>query len=137
MSEMAKIFTGESCMSNIRIPLNVKLLGSYKGHVWSILGPYFGYLHNIFGSTCLKWINFSVENHACQIEEYSLMLTLGPNLGHVWAILEPCLDYFYNIVASRFLKWLKFSLTSHACQIEEYSLMLNYWGHIMAMFRPY
>ena len=47
MPKMVKIFTGESCKPNRRIPLSVKLLGSYEGHVWAISGPCFGYFYNI------------------------------------------------------------------------------------------
>ena len=32
MPEMARIFTGETCMPNRRIPINVKVLRPYKGH---------------------------------------------------------------------------------------------------------
>ena len=40
--EMAQIFTGESCMQNRIIPFSDKLLGLYKGHVWDIIGAFFG-----------------------------------------------------------------------------------------------
>ena len=40
---MAQICTGESCKPNREIPINFKLLGPYKGHVWVVLGLCFGY----------------------------------------------------------------------------------------------
>ena len=44
--EIAIIFTEESCMTNRRIPFNVKLLGPYMGHVWAITGPCFAYFYH-------------------------------------------------------------------------------------------
>ena len=73
MNEMAQIFTGELCMPNRRIPFSVKLLGLYRGHIWAILGPCFGHFYNIFASRVQKWLKFSLERHACQIEEYHTM----------------------------------------------------------------
>merc|ERR1711954_440759 len=34
--------------------------GPYKGHVWAILGPCFGYFYNIFASRLLEWLKFSL-----------------------------------------------------------------------------
>ena len=89
MPEIAQIFTGESCKPNRRIPLNVKLLGPYKGHVWAILGPCFGYYCNIFASRCPKWLKFSLKSHAFQIGDYlqfSIIGTIfGPGFGHILA----------------------------------------------------
>ena len=145
MTEMAQIFTWESCKLNRRIPLNVKLLGPYKGHVWAILGPCFGYFYNIFASRCLKLLKFSLESQASQIEESHSMsdcwdhirAMFAPDQGPVWAIIGPCFCYFYNIFASICLKWLKCSLDSHASHIEQYQSESNYWEHIKAMFGPY
>ena len=67
---MDQMLTGESYNQNRRIPINVKLLEQYKGHVWAILGPCFDYFYNIFASRCLNWLKFSLEGHASQIEEY-------------------------------------------------------------------
>jgi len=68
MTEMAKIFTGESCMPNRRIPFRVKLLEPYKGHFGAILGSCIGHFYNIFASRCLIWLKFSPLSHACQIK---------------------------------------------------------------------
>ena len=40
MTEMAQIFTVESCNPNRRIPINVKLLRPYNSLVWAMFGPY-------------------------------------------------------------------------------------------------
>ena len=68
-------------------------------HIWmryifNFLGPCFGYLYNIFASRCRKWLKFSLEVRACQIEEYNSMSNywdhmiamLGPCLGHIRAM---------------------------------------------------
>merc|ERR1711954_586251 len=144
-TQMAQIFTGDSCMPVRRIAFSLKLWRPYKGHVWAILGPCFGYFYNIFASRCLKWLKFSLESQACQIEENQSMLDyldhiramFRPYQGHVWAILGPCFGYFCNIFAPRCLKWLIFSMESHASQIEENHLMWDYWNHIRAIFVPY
>ena len=81
-------------MPNRIILLNEQLLGPYWGHVWTILGPCFGYLYNIFACRCLKWLKFSLKSHACQAEDYSLISNypdhigsmFGPSWGHVLAI---------------------------------------------------
>ena len=83
MPKIAQIFTEESCMPNRIIQFNVKLLTLYNAHVYAILRPYFGYFYNISACRCLKWLKFSLKSHACQIEEYSLMLIF---LDHIWAI---------------------------------------------------
>ena len=86
MPEMAQIFTGESHKPNRRIPLNVKLFGPYKGRVWAILGPCFGYFYNIFASRCLKWLKFSLDRHAFQIGEYESMSNYW---DHIRAMFGP------------------------------------------------
>ena len=135
---MAQICTEESSKANRRIPLNVRLFGSYKGHVWAILGPCFGFFYNIFASRCPKWLKFSLESHACQIERRPFNVKLlGPYKGHVWAILGPCFVYLYNIFVSRCLKWVKFSLKHYLCQPKEYSWMMNSSDPIGAMLGPY
>ena len=60
MPDKAPIFTGETCKPNRGIPINVKLLGPYKGNVWAILGLCFGYFYNMFASRCLKLLTFSL-----------------------------------------------------------------------------
>ena len=66
MHEMAQIFTGESCKPKRRIPFSVKLFGPFKGHVWPILGPCFGYFYPIYASRGLKFINFYLKSYALQ-----------------------------------------------------------------------
>ena len=60
MSEIAQIFTEESCTANREKLFSVELLEPYWGHVWAILGPCLGYFYNIFASRCLKWLKFSL-----------------------------------------------------------------------------
>ena len=86
MTEMAQIFTGESCKPNRRIPINVKLLEPYKRHVWAILGPCFGYFYNIFAFRLLKWLEISLKRHACHTEVYSLILMYS---DHIKAMFWP------------------------------------------------
>ena len=94
MPVMAQIFNGESCKPKREIPINVKFLGPYQGHVWAIFGSCFGYFYNIFAFKCLKWLKFSLESHASQKEEYHslsnywdhIRAMFGPYQGHVWAI---------------------------------------------------
>ena len=64
---MTQMFNEESAMPNRIIPFSVKLLGPYKGQVWTILGPCFGYFYNIFASICLKLPKFSLRSHACKM----------------------------------------------------------------------
>ena len=94
MTQMAQICTGESCKPNREIPINFKLLGPYKGHVWAIFGPCFGYFYNIFASRCPKWLKFLLERHICQIEEYHSMSNY---LDHIRAMLGPCLGHVLAI----------------------------------------
>ena len=62
--------------------------------VWPFLGKlgsYIGYFYIFFASRCLKWLKFSLESHASQIEEYhqmsnymdSIRAMFGPYEGHV------------------------------------------------------
>ena len=84
---MTEIFTGETCKPNREIPINVKLLGPYKVHIWAILLPCVGYFYNIFASRCLKGLKFSLEIHACQIGEKDLVSNYW---DHIRAMLGPC-----------------------------------------------
>ena len=92
MPEMVKIFTGESSKPNRRIPLIVKLLGSYKGHVWAMLGPCFGYFYNIFASRGLKWLTYSLVSLKVQkfgsmdiVEWHGNILQPG---GQLWKLSQ-------------------------------------------------
>ena len=93
MPEMAQIFTEESCMPSRRLLINFQLSRPYWVHVWAILGSCFGYFYNIFASRCLKLFKFSLKNHACYIEEYSLMFNFW---DHIWAMFGP---YQANVLA--------------------------------------
>ena len=93
MPEMAKIFTEESCMPSRKLLINFQLSRPYWVHVWAILGSCFGYFYNIFASRCLKLFKFSQKNHACYIEEYSLMFNFW---DHIWAMFGP---YQANVLA--------------------------------------
>ena len=94
MTEMAYLFTEEPCKPNRGIPINVKLLGQYKGLVLVILGPCFGYFYNIFASRCLIWLKFSLKSHASQIEEYQSMSNY---CDHIRAIFKPYKDHVLAI----------------------------------------
>ena len=80
---MAQIFSQELCRPNRRKLFNVQLFGPYWCHVWAILGPYLSYFYNFFACRCLRWLKFSLESLACQIEEYSSMYTYW---DHIWAM---------------------------------------------------
>ena len=58
---------------------------NYWDHIenmfWAISGQNFGYFYNIFASRCLKWLKISLKRQACQVEEYSLMLTYWGHIG--------------------------------------------------------
>ena len=93
MPEIAQIFTEESCMPSRRLLINFQLSRPYWVHVWAILGSCFGYFYNIFASRCLKLFKFSLKNHACYIEEYSLMFNFW---DHILAMFGP---YQANVLA--------------------------------------
>ena len=86
MPEMAQIFTEESCMPSRRLLINFQLSRQYWVHVWAIWGSWFGYFYNIFASRFLKLFKFSQKNHACYIEECSLMFNFW---DHIWAMFGP------------------------------------------------
>ena len=73
ITETAKNFTKESCMTNRRILLNFNLFIQCWGHVLAILGPCLDYFYSFSASRCLKWLKFSLESHASQIEQYHSM----------------------------------------------------------------
>ena len=95
MSEMAKIFTGESCKPNRRIPLNVQLLRPYKGHILAILGPYFVYFKNISASRLQIWLKFSLESHGSQTEDK--FHSISNYWDHIRAIPKPYKDHVLTI----------------------------------------
>ena len=79
-----------------RIIFSVYLVGPYQGLVWAILGPCFDYLYKIFACGCLKWLQFSLESYACQIEDYSLKFSgtiFGSTFGHIRAMFWLFLQY--------------------------------------------
>ena len=104
---ISQIFTKESFMPCSRKVFNVQLLLSYWGHIWDISWPCFGYFYNIFSSRCLKWLKFSLESHACHIEEYSLMLTYLDHCQIIGTILGQCLGHI-RAMFCLFLQYLCF-----------------------------
>ena len=71
-------------------------------NIGTILGPCLGHIRAMFGlflqnfaTRCLKWLNFSLESHASQIEEYHSMSNyldyiramFGPYQGHFLLLL--------------------------------------------------
>ena len=104
-------------MPNRRKPFRIKLFWPYKGVVWAILGPYFGYFCNIFASRWMKWLKFSLLSLSYQVEENHSVSNYWDHKGNIWAIRAifwPYLQYLASIC----LKWLKFSLKSHACPLK-------------------
>ena len=133
MPEMDQIFTGESHKPNRRIPFNVKLLGSYKDHVWAILGPWYGYFYNIFASRCLKWLTYSLERCACQIEEYH-------SVSNYWDHIRAMFWLFLQYLCFQVPEMAQISVKCHAYQVKV-TLCWIVWiilrpclGNIRAMF---
>ena len=115
MHEMTKFFTDESCTPNRRIFSNVQLLGPYWGNVWAKLGLCFGQFCNIFAFRCLKWLNFSLKSHACQIEDCSSIFQ---------TISGQCLDH-NRAMFWLFLQYLCFQMLEMAEFFTEESCMPN------------
>ena len=55
--------------------------------VAQIQGPCFGYFYTFFASRCMKWLKFSLDSHASQIEEYHLVWN---NWDHKRTMIGPC-----------------------------------------------
>ena len=92
--DLVRILNEKPNRTNQTVPCNYIFLESCWGYVWAILGPCFDYFYNIFASRCLKWLKFSLESHASQIEEYHSISNYWnhkramflPYQDHVWAI---------------------------------------------------
>ena len=118
------------------------IFGPYQGHVLAILGPCFGYFYNILASRCLKWLKFSLVNHASQIEENHSMLNyweyivamFGPYQGHVFAISTisllldayTCSNCHWKVISAKYKETLWCFIIG--------TIVGPCFGHIRAMF---
>ena len=115
----------------------VQLEGPWKDHVWAILGPWFDHFFNIFTSRCMKWIKFSLESHAYQIEEChsvsnywdNIRAMFGPHYGHVWAI---SIIYLYLDAWNGSFFHQRVLLAKSEIIVDVYFLE-PYWGHVWAI----
>ena len=129
-------FSPKSCMQIMKKLSNVDLFGPQQGHVWSLLVPCLGNIYNIFTFRSLKWLKFSVKSHACQIEEYSLMLNCW---DHIMVMSVLYQGYFYNFLASLCLEWLFFYFrVIHAKWIKTLNVekLRPYQGHLWLISEP-
>ena len=101
------------------------------------LGAMFCFFYNIFASRCLKWLKFSVKSHACQVEEYTLMLNC---LDHIMDMSGP---YWSHVLAIYTISLLLHALNANffyrrVMHLNERKLsILNILDHIRAIHGSY